>query len=646
MKFKFLPVTGKLVWQNNKAFILFVLCLLLLHSVLKIIFYNYNYHLLFNGQEASLSFTEKLKMAKWSLFTDLMVVLGINVVFLFALIIARLINKNISKWIIAPVFTIINFFAVLLNLVDVFYFRFHFQRTTADLLYVVGHPLERLLQQNLFIIILFFILLAGILCLLWVLHKKLLTAFNKGAYGYGIALMLLVCLICVFTLPSKYFSKRLLPAYPMLQLNSNELPFVQNSFHTFLYSVFRDGGQVPATAFMRDAVCDSLLPLKKFVVANETQGNKKNIVLFIMESVPYDFFDTTSAFKVAMPFFDSLLQESRFYNNAYCYAHESNKGITAILAGIPTATEIPVYHSSYINMPLTHIGQALHQLNYTSLFCIGDEYDNFGFAKCMKWLGIDKYYSKESIAGYKKLPAHSMGLQDEYVLNFFNSKLKEQQQPFLGIQYNISTHYPYDLPGSFALAMPKNYTAPMKSMRYYDYCLQKFFDAAKKESWFKNTVFIFCSDHWMFPEGVKGTYHAVSSYKIPIIIFDASKRDKQVIETPVSQFDILGTILSIAGYSNKIISYGNNLLETGSLKPYTFMKPNNEIYQVIDSSFVLGYNMVLNKPEYLYHFKNNVTENINLITEKNYENQRVSLTRLVQAFIQQMGKQYNNTSYK
>ncbi|MEZ5029757.1 MAG: sulfatase-like hydrolase/transferase, partial [Ferruginibacter sp.] len=228
----------------------------------------------------------------------------------------------------------------------------------------------------------------------------------------------------------------------------------------------------------------------------------------------------------------------------------------------------------------------------------------------------------------------------------FNSKLKEQQQPFLGIQYNISTHYPYDLPGSFALAMPKNYTAPMKSMRYYDYCLQKFFDAAKKESWFKNTVFIFCSDHWMFPEGVKGTYHAVSSYKIPIIIFDASKRDKQVIETPVSQFDILGTILSIAGYSNKIISYGNNLLETGSLKPYTFMKPNNEIYQVIDSSFVLGYNMVLNKPEYLYHFKNNVTENINLITEKNYENQRVSLTRLVQAFIQQMGKQYNNTSYK
>lgn len=646
MKFKFLPVTGKLAWQNNKAFIFFVLSLLLIHSVLKIIFYNYNYHLLFKGQAASLTSLEKMKMVKWSLLTDLLVVAGINSLFLFALLIARFVKFNISTWIILPVFAIINFFAVLLNLVDVFYFRFHFQRANADLLYVVGHPLERLLQQNLFIIILFFILLAGIFYFLWFLHKKFLNSFNKGSYGYGAACVLLFCFILMIVLPSKYFSKRLLPAYPMLQLNNNELPFVQNSFHTFLYSVFRDGGQVPATAFMRDTVCDSLLPLQKFVAAKETSANKKNIVLFIMESVPYDFFDSTSAFKVAMPFFDSLLQQSRFYKNAYCYAHESNKGITAILAGIPTATDIPVYHSPYINMPITHIGQALHQLNYTSLFCIGDEYDNFGFAKCMNWLGIDKYYSKESIPGYKILPAHSMGLQDEYVLDFFNSKLKEQQQPFLGIQYNISTHYPYDLPGSFTLAMPKNYTAPMKSMRYYDYSLQKFFDAAKKESWFSNTVFIFCSDHWMFPEGVKGTYHAVSSYKIPIIIFDASKKDKQVIETPVSQFDILGSILSIAGYRNKIISYGNNLLDTGSLKPYTFMKPNNEIYQVIDSSFVLGYNTISNKPEYLYHYKSNHSESINLITEKKYKNQRVSLTKLVQAFIQQMGKQYNNTSYK
>ena len=239
-----------------------------------------------------------------------------------------------------------------------------------------------------------------------------------------------------------------------------------------------------------------------------------------------------------------------------------------------------------------------------------------------------------------------MGLQDEYVLDFFNSKLSRQQQPFFGIQYNISTHYPYDIPDSFAATLPKNYTAPMKSMRYYDYSLQKFFNAAKKEVWFNNTVFIFCSDHWMFPEGVKGTYNAVTGYKIPIIIFDAAKKEKQLINTPVSQFDIIGTILSIAGYRDSIISYGGNLLDSNSLRPYVFSKPNSNICQVTDSNFVLDYNIVLNKPEYFYNYKTDKNSAKNLLSEDIYNKDRIRLTKLAEAFIQQTGKHFNNTSSK
>ena len=370
----------------------------------------------------------------------------------------------------------------------------------------------------------------------------------------------------------------------------------------------------------------------------------KSTIFFGLPSVLFMlrcFFDSASTYKVAMPFFDSLIEKSSFYNNAFCYAHESNKGITAILASIPTISDIPVYHSQYINMPFTPIGKALHKLNYTSLFCIGDEYDNFGFAKCMNWLGIDDYYSKEDIPGYKKLPAHSMGVQDEYVLRFFNQKIKEQQKPFFAIHYNISTHYPYDIPASFNVKLPKNYTAPMKSMLYYDYSLQQFFAAAKNEAWFANTVFLFCSDHWMFPKGVKGTYNAVKSYRIPIIIFDPSKNNKQVFNSPASQFDIAGTILAYAGYRDSIISYGGNLADSCSLKPFVFSKPNSTMYQVTDTSFVLGYNIISNKAEYLYNYKKDSELKENLVQQKLTAPVLFALTRQVQAFIQQTGKHFN-----
>lgn len=66
-----------------------------------------------------------------------------------------------------------------------------------------------------------------------------------------------------------------------------------------------------------------------------------------MESVPYDFFDSSSAYKVAMPFFDSLLQKSVFYKNAFGYSHESNKGITAIwLAYLHSPTSRSIIHNT------------------------------------------------------------------------------------------------------------------------------------------------------------------------------------------------------------------------------------------------------------------------------------------------------------
>ena len=152
MKYKLLPFSGKTVWQNNKPFIWFLLSLLLMYSVLKIIFYQYNQSLLFSGAEKELTVAKSLQMLKWSLVIDLLTLLSINGILLFALTAGQFVSQKISAWFIIPVFIVINSFAVILNLVDIFYFHFHFQRANAGLLYVLDHPLNRLMQQNFFII--------------------------------------------------------------------------------------------------------------------------------------------------------------------------------------------------------------------------------------------------------------------------------------------------------------------------------------------------------------------------------------------------------------------------------------------------------------------------------------------------------------
>jgi phosphoglycerol transferase MdoB-like AlkP superfamily enzyme len=297
-------------------------------------------------------------------------------------------------------------------------------------------------------------------------------------------------------------------------------------------------------------------------------------------------------------------------------------------------------------MPVTHVGTILKKLNYHSLFCIGDEYDNFGFAKCTNWLGIEKYYSKEDIPGYKTLPSHSMGIQDEYVLDFFRQKIDQQQSPFFAVHYNISTHYPYDIPAAFSAPLPKTYTDPMKSMLYYDHSLQKFFDAAAKQPWFTNTIFIFCSDHWLVPDDKRIEFNAITGYRIPLIIYDATVSKKKTELLPVGQFDILGTVLAASGYQDSLISYGGNLLDGTSLNGRVFSKRNSSVYQVIDSSFVLGFNITSNKTEYLYNYKRDLSLKQNLVTDSNSRVIANDMTNMVKAFIQKACTQFNGRPFK
>ena len=645
MKVNHLPSRSKAAWQNNKPFLLFILSGLTILSILKIIFYNYNYHFIFSASDATNVWKDKLMLVKWSLWSDLFILLLVNIPLLILLQLARLLPGRLSSRVILIAAVMVNSVLVLLNLSDIFYFRFHFQRASADLLYVLNHPFKELFHLNIFIIAAFFLAIAGVIFLNWKLHARFFKAFSSGKRCGAVTLLALLS-IALLPFYKNNFAKALIPTFALVELNSKQLLIVQNSFHSFTYSILRRGQDIPLENYLPVAECDSVFPIRKTIPVNNRDSGHKNIVLFIMESVPYDFFDDRSPYKVAMPFFDSLLQKSTFYNNAFCYAHLSNKGITAILAGLPTVSDIPLYHSQFVNMPLTPIGTALKKNNYHSFFCIGDDFDNFGFAKCVHWLGIENYYCRQDIPGYKNLPTHTMGLQDEYVLDFMQKKINEVAQPFFAINYNISTHYPYDLPASFTKKFPANYTTAMKAMSYYDHSLGQFFSAAQKESWFKNTVFIFCSDHWMAPDENRIKFNAISGYRIPIILYDPAINVKKVITQPVSQFDVMGTILSISGYKDSIISYGKILPDSINTDEIIFSRANASLYQVSDSAYVLGYNPVNNKAEFLYHYTSDNDLRQNLLADDAVAAIRNKLTKKILAFLQKASMQYNGAEFK
>lgn len=612
--------------------LIFLLKLLILLCLVKTIFLFYNYQIN-NGWEIRTG-EEAVNIIKWSFYYDLVCIALVTLPFFLASLLP-LKNKRIMT-LVAWISICLCVFAFILNIADIFYFPFHRQRADADLLYVLRNPFANsgLSVWLIITVILLFALIFG--CYLWKQYKKQVDLIISGTRFY-FSTLALVCII-----GSLYIgrSKKMIPTRPLTDVTALQLPLAQNSFHSFLYSVYRNKESlIPEREYMSQAEQKRWFSInKKNILVADTP---KNVILFIMESVPYEFFDSGNKYKAAIPFLDSLINHSTYYSNAFSYSYSSNKGITALLTGIPTITDIPLYHSGFASLSKTAIGKVLEEKNYRSSFFIGDNYDDFGFAKCCNWTGIQHYYCMQDIPGYKKMEKHTMGLQDEYVLNFMQQQLQKTAQPFFATQYNISTHYPNDLTEAFAkkttgLTIP----AALKSMMYYDECLSHFFRQASIQSWFANTVFIFCSDHWARPDPDHTTDDVVNSFRIPLFVFNPASNQKQVISNPVSQLDIMNTVLAYAGIKDSIISYGISLTEATDPNRIVFTKINNAVYQAITNKYVLGFNAEEGKALYCYAYKTDLKRERNILSQQNAAVD--SLQQAMKAFLQTASGHYRN----
>ena len=180
----------------------------------------------------------------------------------------------------------------------------------------------------------------------------------------------------------------------------------------------------------------------------------------------------------------------------------------------------------------------------------------------------------------------------------------------------------------------------MKTMQYYNDCLEKFFSNAATQSWYKNTIFIFCSDHWAQPHNEKIEIDAVESFRIPLFIYDPSDKRKELISSPVSQLDVMNTILYYGGCKDIITSYGISLKDPLLNAHRTvFTKTNSAIHQAINEKYVLGFEAMEGNAVYCYEYKVDAQRKNDLLKKPRF-NGADSLILEMKAYLQTASNHY------
>ena len=288
---------------------------------------------------------------------------------------------------------------------------------------------------------------------------------------------------------------------------------------------------------------------------------KYNVVIFLQESLGAEYVGCLNGLPLT-PELDKLSKEGLLFTNLYCTGTRSVRGIEQVTAGfLPNPSESIVKLSGSQQGFFT-LADAFGRQNYDTSFIYGGmaNFDNMasffngnGFKNIIDETDFDNDGKKYAMKGTWGYSDEDLAVKaNEYYKNLGN-------KPFFSLMFSTSNHEPFEFPeGRIQLyEQPKN--SVHNAMKYADFSIGKFFELAKKESYYKNTIFVVIADHNTRTYGKNLV--PVNKFHIPALII-APNVDKGITyDNLASQMDIPSTVLALSGITTKSPMPGRNLLK-------------------------------------------------------------------------------------
>jgi len=260
----------------------------------------------------------------------------------------------------------------------------------------------------------------------------------------------------------------------------------------------------------------------------------------------------------------------------------------SILSSIPMFVEPFILTPSSMN-DYTGLAGILAQEGYETAFFHGAQNGSMGFQAFAQKTGFQHYYGRteyEASCGTDDFDG-TWAIWDEPFLQFFANEMSQMKQPFMTSVFTASSHHPFAIPEKYKQQFPEEALEIHKCIRYTDLSIGRFFETASLQPWFKNTIFVLTSDHTNMSNHAE--YQTdLGGFCSPIIIFDPSRPEGQMLDKIAQQIDILPTLLGMLHYPKPYFGFGIDLFNTPQEDTWA-VNYLNGIYQYVRYGYVLQF---------------------------------------------------------
>ena len=630
----------KSVFRLNEYSVLFYRIALayLFYFIARILFYTYNHDILDVN-----SVTEFLQISYHGLVFDTTAILYVNGLFILLSTLPFFINtKPKYQKGLFYLYFISNLFFYAFNFVDLIYYKYNFSRLTLAAWDLVkneeskGGMLFRFLITYWHVFLLFIVV-----SILWVfLYQKVKVKHNlvenakikyvaKSIFG-----VLVIATLCIGGIRGDF--KKSTRPINLVDANrfvkkSQQADLVLNSTFSFLRTLGVQTFKKTDFNLPEEVVNANFQPIKLY---NSNVPTTPNIVLIITESMGREYigaFNKNTKIKDYVsytPFIDSLATESLIFTNAYANGYKSIHGMSSILSGIPSFKDA-FTSSPYAKQKIGSMVSCLKSKGYDTSFFHGAPNGSMGFLGFGNILGFDHYYGMTEYGNDADFDG-SWGIWDVPFMQFMNKTISKKKAPFFSTIFTVTSHEPYVVPAEFKNKLPKGTNPIHQPVGYTDYAFKKFFEAAKKQPWFENTIFIITADHCNLVNYHEEYYHKIMNrLAVPILFYSPKYKLKGESNELAQHIDIFPTVMDIIGYNKPFRSWGRSLLaKKQGIQPFV-INYNTGMYNFAKGNYVCAFD---GKVAVGFYSKEDKEQLHNLIGKRNKEMNDIEMA--CKAFIQ------------
>jgi phosphoglycerol transferase MdoB-like AlkP superfamily enzyme len=306
-------------------------------------------------------------------------------------------------------------------------------------------------------------------------------------------------------------------------------------------------------------------------------SGRPNVVVVICESF--------SAYKSSMwgnplnttPFFDSLCRRGIFFDHCFTPSYGTARGVWAVVTGIPDVA--PATTTSSRNPSAVDQHTIINDfVGYNKFYFLGGStsWANIRGLLTNNISGLHLYEQED----YSSPKIDVWGISDKNLFLEADKVLKQQQEPFFAVIQTADNHRPYTIPQEDQAVFQSVRVSKdslqkcgfasneeMNAFRYTDFGYRTFIEAAAREKYFANTIFLFVGDHGipgdagaLFPRA--WTDDRLTAEHVPLLVYAPGMAGGQRFSGDCSQLDVLPTLAGLCHIPYRNTTLGRDILDS------------------------------------------------------------------------------------